>query len=200
LFHRQNCGRWQLKAERAVPFTSGSARILRFAGRKGLNEASRAHLSAALRWYAHAPALLCCRPTDRPICNARVPRAIRQSFDWLVSAEAEVFGARVADWPAAFPLAELEQRASASVVDRDVFSRRLRPRERRPQHLMLSEDVQAGRCGRQVLGVFGRASLAARLCSNCLPIKSLGRDRPRRFILPMTALRVTPISRAVWRA
>jgi hypothetical protein len=65
LFHRQNCGRWQLKAERAVPFTSGSARILRFVGRKGLNEASRAHLSAALRWYAHAPALLCCRPTDR---------------------------------------------------------------------------------------------------------------------------------------
>jgi hypothetical protein len=27
---------------------------------------------------------------------------------------------------------------------------------------------------------------------------SFGRDRPRRFILPMTALRVTPISRAIW--
>src|SRR2546430_10789603 len=52
--------------------------------------------------------------------------------------------------------------------------------------------------GRQVLVVFGRASLAARLCSSCLPITSLGRDRPRRFIFPMTALRVTPISRAVW--
>src|SRR6266550_9365496 len=51
---------------------------------------------------------------------------------------------------------------------------------------------------RQVLAVFGRASLAARLCSSCLAITSLGRDRPRRFILPMTALRVTPISRAVW--
>src|SRR5262249_34969688 len=65
------------------------------------------------------------------------------SFDWLVPAEAEVLGARVADRPAAFPLAELEQRASASVVDRDVFSRRLRPRARRHQHLMLGEDVQA---------------------------------------------------------
>src|SRR5438034_11825467 len=55
-----------------------------------------------------------------------------------------------------------------------------------------------GRFGLQVLGVFGRASLAERLCSSCLPIISLGRDRPRRFLLPMTALRVTPISRAIW--
>src|SRR5258707_6201221 len=76
-------------------------------------------------------------PTDGPICNARVPQAIGQSFDWLVPAEAEVFGARVADRPAAFPLAELEQRASASVVDRDVFSRRLRPLGRRHQQLTL---------------------------------------------------------------
>src|SRR6266404_2242940 len=96
-----------------------------------------------------APAVVCSRtraaalPTDRPICNARVPQAIGQSFDWLVPAEAEVLGARVADRPAAFPLAELEQRASAPVVDRDVFSRRLRPRERRHQHLMLGENVQA---------------------------------------------------------
>jgi len=82
-------------------------------------------------------------PTDRPICNARVPQAIGQSFNWLVPAKVEVFGARVADRPAAFPLAELEQRASASVVDRDVFSRRLRPPERRHQHLTLGEDVQA---------------------------------------------------------
>jgi len=41
-------------------------------------------------------------------------------------------------------------------------------------------------------------SLAVRLRSSCLPITSLGRDRPRRFILPITALRVTPISRAIW--
>jgi hypothetical protein len=33
-------------------------------------------------------------PTDRAICNARVPHAIGQSFDWLVSAEAELLGAR----------------------------------------------------------------------------------------------------------
>src|SRR5438046_7409584 len=97
-----------------------------------------------------ATAVVCSRtraaalPTDRPICNARVPQAIGQSFDWLISAEAEVLGARVADRPAAFPPAELKQRASAAVVDRDIFSRWLRPRERRPQHLMLSEDVQEG--------------------------------------------------------
>jgi hypothetical protein len=47
-----------------------------------------------------------CCAADRPIRNARVPQAIGQSFDWLVPAEAEVFGARVADRPAAFPLAE----------------------------------------------------------------------------------------------
>src|SRR5260370_10138112 len=80
---------------------------------------------------------------DRPIRDARVPQAIGQSFDWLVSAKAEVLGARAADRPTAFHLAELEQRASASVVDRDVFSRRLWPPERRHQHLMLGEDVQA---------------------------------------------------------
>src|ERR1700757_4660742 len=97
-----------------------------------MNLASSSRLSAAAAL-----------PTGRPIRNARVPQAIGQSFDWLVPAEAEVPGARVADRPAAFPLAELEQRASASVVDRDVFSRRLRPRERRHQHLVLGEDVQA---------------------------------------------------------
>ena len=96
-----------------------------------------------------AVAVVCSRtrpaalPTDRPICDARVRRAIGQSSDWFVPAEAEVLGARVADRPAAFPLAELEQRASASVVDRDVFSRRLRPPERHHQRLMLGEDVKA---------------------------------------------------------
>src|SRR5215468_7845109 len=96
-----------------------------------MNLASSSRLSAAAAL-----------PTDRPIHNARVPQAIGQSFDWLVPAEAEVLGARVADRPAAFRLAELEQRASASVVDRDVFSRRLRPRERRHQHLMLGDQAR----------------------------------------------------------
>src|SRR5262245_31221684 len=91
-----------------------------------MNLASSSRLSAAAAL-----------PTDRPICNARVPQAIGQSLDWLIPAEAEVLGARVADRPAAFPLAELEQRASASVVDSDLLSRRLRPPERHHQHLML---------------------------------------------------------------
>jgi hypothetical protein len=89
----------------------------------------------------HSRTCAAAQPTDRPICNARVPHAIGQSFEWLVSAEAEVLRARVAHRPAAFPLAELKQRASTSVVDRNVFSRRPRARERRP--LVLSEDVRA---------------------------------------------------------
>ena len=104
---------------------------------------------AVITLLGGAAAVACSRtragalPTDRPIRNARVPQAIGQSFDWLVPAEAEVLGAGVADRPAAFPLTEVEQRASASVVDRDVFSRRLRFPERRHQHVMLGEDVQA---------------------------------------------------------
>ena len=49
-----------------------------------------------------AAAVVCSRtrpaalPTDRPICDARVPRAIGQSFDWFVPAEAEVLGAQQA--------------------------------------------------------------------------------------------------------
>jgi hypothetical protein len=70
-----------------------------------MNLASSSRLSAAAAL-----------PTDRPIRNARVPQAIGQSFDWLVPAEAEVLGARVADRPAAFPLAELEQRACADTL------------------------------------------------------------------------------------
>src|SRR5262245_14865056 len=93
-----------------------------------MNLASSSRLSAAAAL-----------PTDRPIRNARVPQAIGQSLDWLIPAEAEVLGARVADRPAAFPLAELEQRASASVVDSDLLSRRLRPPERHHQHRMLGE-------------------------------------------------------------
>jgi len=60
--------------------------------------------AAAVCSRTRAPAL----PTDRLICNARVPQAIGQSFDGLVPAEAEVLGARVADRPATSHLAELE--------------------------------------------------------------------------------------------
>jgi hypothetical protein len=88
--------------------------------------------TAAVACSRTRPAAL---PTDRAICDARVPRAIRQSLDWFVPTEAEVLGARAVDRPAAFPLAEFEQRASASVGDRDGFSRRLRPPERHHQHV-----------------------------------------------------------------
>src|SRR6266487_1772986 len=98
--------------------------------------------AARRRWY-HRSRTHAAPQTDRPIRDARVPQAIGQSFDWLVPAEAEVLGARVADRPAAFPLAELEQRASAPIVDGDVFGMRLRSGERRHQYLMLGEDVRA---------------------------------------------------------
>jgi len=105
---------------------------------------SRVPLSAARATVVCSRTRAAALPTDRQICNARVPQAVGQSFDWLVPAEAEVLGARVADRPATFHLAELKQRASASVVDGDVFfGTRLRPRERRHQHLMLGEDVPA---------------------------------------------------------
>src|SRR5262249_36764496 len=71
-----------------------------------MNLASSSRLSAAAAL-----------PTDRPIRNARVPQAIGQSFDWLVPAEAEVLGARVADRPAAFPLAELEHYVRNGMVE-----------------------------------------------------------------------------------
>jgi hypothetical protein len=54
------------------------------------------------------PSTAAALPTDPLICNARVPQAIGQSFDWLVPAEAEVLGAGVADRPAAFRPAELD--------------------------------------------------------------------------------------------
>ena len=85
-----------------------------------------------------AAAVVCSRtraaalPTDRPICNARVPQAIGQSFDWLVPAEAEVLGAGVADRPAAFPLAELEQRRLMfSAATSDAALKRLTTQEKR---------------------------------------------------------------------
>src|SRR5215471_6095877 len=84
-----------------------------------------------------------CRDGGRPIGDARVPRAIGQPFDRLVPAEAETFPTRVADRPTTLPLAELEQRTSAPVVDGDVLGTGLRSRERRDLHLMPGENVQA---------------------------------------------------------
>jgi hypothetical protein len=42
------------------------------------------------------------------------------------------------------------------------------------------------RLGVDVVRTDGRAGLVARICSSCSLITSLGRDRPRRFILPIT--------------
>src|SRR5439155_20953098 len=83
--------------------------------------------ASCLAAYAAAP------PPWLPIRDALVPRAIGQSFDRFVAAEAEVRGARAADRPAALPLTELEQRAAAPIEDRDILG--LWFRERRLKHL-----------------------------------------------------------------
>src|SRR5262245_58094735 len=67
-----------------------------------------------------------------------MPRAIGQTFEHLVAAEAEVLGAGLVDRPAALPLLELEQRAAAPVMDRYLLGLRLR--KRLAQHLALRDD------------------------------------------------------------
>jgi hypothetical protein len=62
---------------------------------------------------------------------------------------------------------------------------------------MLGKDVQARTPWAPSPWSLRARKPCGRLCSSCLPITSLGRDRPSRFLLPMTALRVTPISRAI---
>src|SRR5260370_22316867 len=62
-------------------------------------------------------------------------RAIGQGFDRRVAAETEILGARGADRPAASLLAQLEQRAAVSVVDRLVVGRR-RLGVQRQEHLI----------------------------------------------------------------
>src|SRR6202171_5973691 len=63
-------------------------------------------------------------------------RAIGQALDRGVAAKTEILGARSADRPAASLLAQLEQRAAVSVVDRLLVGRRLRLGVQRREHLM----------------------------------------------------------------
>jgi hypothetical protein len=59
----------------------------------------------------------------RPVGEPGVARAIGQAFDRGVAAKTEILGARGADRPAASLLAQLEQRAAVSVVNRLVVGR-----------------------------------------------------------------------------
>src|SRR5882672_9500677 len=54
----------------------------------------------------------------RPVGEPGMARAIGQALDRGVAAKTEILGARSADRPAASLLAQLEQRAAVSVVDR----------------------------------------------------------------------------------
>jgi len=72
--------------------------------------------------------------------------AIGQSRDRLVPAEAEVVASRIADRPAAFPLAEFKQRAAAPVVDRHdrlIASARLGCSECIVEQFALSKNIGA---------------------------------------------------------
>src|SRR5262245_64194520 len=122
--------------------------------------------------------------------EAGMTGAIGKALERLVAAEAEVLGPWLVDRPAALPLLELKQRAAAPVVDRNLFG--LRDRIRVAQHLALRDDGQPPPIA---LRLRARASLLARRI--CAASTSRGRDSPMRFILPITALRVTPISRAI---
>src|SRR5207244_9726614 len=76
---------------------------------------------------AHPLALSACNALARarPIGKPCVARAIGQAFERRVAAKTEIRKARSADRPAASFLAQLEQRAAMSVVDRLVVRRRL---------------------------------------------------------------------------
>src|SRR6476659_2665522 len=62
----------------------------------------------------------------RPVGEARVARAIGQALKRRVAAKTEIRKARGRDRPAASLLAQLEQRAAMTVVDRLVVRHRLR--------------------------------------------------------------------------
>ena len=64
-----------------------------------------------------AARLLCAPPRRQPVGHAGVARAIGEARGRLVSAKCEIRGAGIADWPAAFPLRQLEQRATLRAVD-----------------------------------------------------------------------------------
>src|ERR1700687_2233128 len=72
-----------------------------------------------------------------PVGEPGMARAIGQAFDRRVTAKTEIRGARGADRPAASFLAQLEQRAAVSVVDRRVVGRRLRLAVQRLEHQIL---------------------------------------------------------------
>src|SRR5229473_2680948 len=73
----------------------------------------------------------------RPVGEPCVARAIGQAFERRIAAKTEIGSARSADRPAASLLAQLEQRAAMSVVDRLVVRRRLRLAVQCLEHLIL---------------------------------------------------------------
>ena len=137
--------------------------------------------------------MLSAPPLGRAISQPRVAGAVREALDRFIAAEHKIGGAGsagvIADWPAALALRQLEERATLRAVDRH---RGARSRRHRAFVVFAPISRSIWRCeesrGRRVRGGHARPGAAA------------GRPgpKPRRWILPMTALRVTPISAAIW--
>jgi hypothetical protein len=116
------------------------------------------------------------RATAWPVGEPGVAGAIGQAFDRRVAAEAEVVGARGTDRPATSCIAQFEQRAAVSVVNRLIIGCGLRLGVGRQRHPV----AQPWHVSRAV-------SLRG------------GLSRRTPGILPITALRLTPMSSAIWR-
>src|SRR6266566_2733395 len=71
---------------------------------------------------------------------AGMRRAVRQALDRRVSAEPEILRVRLADRPAAFPLAQFHERALVAGVDRRPLGGKLRLGADRHENLMLGDD------------------------------------------------------------
>src|ERR1700736_3528739 len=72
----------------------------------------------------------------RPVGEPGMARAIGHALDRGVAAKTKILGARSADRPTASLLAQLEQRAAVSVVDRLLVAGRLRLGVQRQDRLM----------------------------------------------------------------
>ena len=136
-------------------------------------------------------------PGGQPVGKTRMARAIGEARDRIAAAEAEVGLAGIAERPAAAAAGKLEQRAAPRVLDARHLDRRLgKGTTRRPGFCDRAENPRDP-C---------RPPLRwRRLRPHPLCQRRRGRrpgrppvDRPSRWILPMTALRVTPISAAIW--
>ena len=121
-----------------------------------------------------------------PVGEPAMAGTIGQAVERRVAAEAEIGRARRADRPAASRLAQFEQRTVPCIVDRLELVRRIQLGIGGCEYRVLAP----GRC-------FRPGAAPAFFPARGSP--ALSRVRLSRESLPMTALRLTPMSAAIWR-